>query len=454
MAAERHVDGAVHAGAVDDSTAGVELSGHAQAARGIVRDDAAGQAVGGLVQNVDALFVGIERDDREDRTEDLHILRDGHLTGDAGEDGWLEERLVEAFAAAIAGGTLFNGLLHLALDFLCGFFVDEAAEVGRWIEGIADLQLGEAGGELFGESVDNGTMDDIALGRAADLTGVVDTAADGLVHGVVEIGVVEDQDAVVAAELHDRAGHVLRGVLDDVDADGGAAGEADAVDLRRIGQRTANGAAAAGDDLQDLAGDTGLDHDLRHQDGAERCVGRGLHNDGVAGSQRRAGLVAEELNGEIEGIDTGDDAERLVIRHDQIIRAGKHMTIDVLGLLRIAAEELRGQIHTAHGLRDGLAGLGREQRRDFLLVGHQRVGRGVDELRALVRGFGAPDLRALLRDGQRGIDVLCRGAGNRVDQRMGDGIEHVDRGTAAGGHVLSAKNHFHTVCAPSMMKVF
>ena len=90
---------------------------------------------------------------------------------------------------------------HVALDLLGRAFVDQRPDLDAVLEPVADLQRGDRCLEAIEERVVHGVLDEDPIRRDARLAGVAELAHDRARDGRVEIGVVEDDEGRVAAEL-------------------------------------------------------------------------------------------------------------------------------------------------------------------------------------------------------------------------------------------------------------
>src|SRR3990172_7959865 len=145
-------------------------------------------------------------DDVSHGAEDL-LLGDAHARPDVREDSGLEE---VAAVQAIAGGAraadgylraLLAADLHVALDLLELGPVDDRADLRRLVEAAAEAQRAGARDELPREAVQDAVVDDHAAGGGAALAAGAEGAPDGALDREVDVGVVEDDDGVLAAHL-------------------------------------------------------------------------------------------------------------------------------------------------------------------------------------------------------------------------------------------------------------
>src|SRR5690606_9844777 len=95
-------------------------------------------------------------------------------------------------------------------------------------------------------------------GDGAALPGVGRGGEGGQRGGRVEVGVVEDDEGRLAAQLEEHARQVLGGGGHDLASGGGGAGERDQVDARVGREHGAQGVVRAGDDVEDAGREVGL----------------------------------------------------------------------------------------------------------------------------------------------------------------------------------------------------
>src|SRR5690349_9123931 len=214
-APERQVDlGAGRAG-VDVDDAGLEVAHGAERGVHVAREDARRQPVAGLVERGHRLRVVGDRDDREDRPEDL-FLADAVHRPDTGEDRRFEEMAVAegAIGRAVAAEdelALRSTDIDVRRDLVDRRRVDQRPDVGRRIEAVAEPQPLGALLEALQQLVDDGAFDDDARCSRAALAGCPEGAPQDPVGREIEIGVREDDDAVLATELQRQPLQALAG---------------------------------------------------------------------------------------------------------------------------------------------------------------------------------------------------------------------------------------------------
>ena len=154
-------------------------------------------------------------DDRDDRPEGL-LMHELGLRRHVVEHG----RRIERPAAVVAvqqGGALRDGIVDARLEQARRALVDDGADIGGRVHRIAGLEGLGSREHLLHEFVGDALDDEDALHGGAALAGILGGALHGELGRLVEIGVLHDDQRIVAAELeHDAP---VAGLLGDVFAD-------------------------------------------------------------------------------------------------------------------------------------------------------------------------------------------------------------------------------------------
>ena len=135
----------------------------------------------------------------------------------------------------------------------------------------------------------------------------------------VEIGVVHDDDRVLAAELEVDVLEPLGGGLEHLHARLARAGERDDGDVRMPHEAVADRSPAAVDDVDDALRHAGLVEQLDEALPERGRVGRGLEDDGVPGDERGRDLPGRDRDREVPRRDDADDADRHADRHLELV---------------------------------------------------------------------------------------------------------------------------------------
>src|SRR5690606_15740064 len=198
-AAEGHVRLVVDRAVVDVRHARAQAPRDREAALLVARDDAGREPVLRVVRELDGLVDALDRDDRCDRAEGL-LAHDLHVLRDAGQHGRLEEEAL-VLAAAEHLRALLDGVVDLIANLVELLLVDDRPDAIRHLARIADLELLRVLHELLRELGGHGLVHEDALDGHADLPLVHERAEGRGVHGVLDIGIVEHDQRVLAAEL-------------------------------------------------------------------------------------------------------------------------------------------------------------------------------------------------------------------------------------------------------------
>lgn len=288
----------------------------------VVGENGAGQgeaaaALVDLLQGGGPLGIGVGGDG-QDGAEDLLveetvIRRVGHV--DSGVD--------VVSVGAVVGATdhqlkrrVLVALVDDVLDLVEGALVDDGTHEGIQLAvGASDgdlLDLGlQAGDELLGLGL--GEVD--AGGGRALLALVLESAADGVVDGVLDVGGRVDEVEVLSAGLADDTGELAVSLFANALADSGVqraedVGRPDKVEAGEFAVVKDNVGHFLGvtrDELNDVGGQTSLQEDVVEDLAGVDVAGRRLPDDNVA-HQRGAGDKVTANGSEVEGGDGIDEA--------------------------------------------------------------------------------------------------------------------------------------------------
>ena len=148
-------------------------------------------------------------------------------------------------------------------------------------------------------------VDDDAAGRGAALSGRAEAAPQAAVDRQLEVGVVEDDDRVLAAHLEVDLLERRRGGLVHEPAGRRRSGERDDPDGGMGDERRPGAGAIAGHEVDDAGRQAGVGQRLHEVDGRERRLLGRLQHHGVAADQGREDLPGRHGDREVPG---GDQA--------------------------------------------------------------------------------------------------------------------------------------------------
>ena len=212
--------------------------------------DAGGEAEITVIGERDGFLVGAEGHDGKNGAEGF-LAHQAHGAVNVGDERgcvevWAEVR--ERFAAGVDGGSKAAGFLDLAGDDLELLEADERAEIGIGKRAVADFELGDFLQAEAEEARIDAAVDVTALNRDTGLSGVHHGTPDGGTGGGVNVGIVEDDHGVFAAEFEGDGEQALGGGDGDTASGGDAAGENQLIDL--AGDQRLAGGSESGDDLE------------------------------------------------------------------------------------------------------------------------------------------------------------------------------------------------------------
>ena len=194
--------------------------------------DRRGQSVAHGVRRGDGALIVVRRDDAHHGSEDL-LLRDAHVRVDVGEDRGLDEvaRLQVGFRRCAAIAHDARALLLPRRDALAHLaqlrVIHDRPEPDAIREAIARAPGVGLRREQLGEVDEARAQHDRAARRRAALPGRAERAAGHALGRLLEIGVVHDDDRVLAAHLELHFAEPLRGLRVEASSDGARAGERD-----------------------------------------------------------------------------------------------------------------------------------------------------------------------------------------------------------------------------------
>src|SRR5216683_4740879 len=312
--------------AVDPDRAGLQRAGHLMGAAQVARPDRGGKPVVGVVALKNRVVFIRERDRCADRAENL-LARDPHLIVDAGEQRRVDE--VALTGSRLAAGRHLGALLlanvEITLDSIELLARNQRSDRALLIEGIAHGDALAEICQLTHHLVVLVALHENPRARAAYLTRIEEHAHHRGGHGLIEVGVRENDIRRLAAEFQRNLLEVSGGGLEDDLADLRRTGEGDLVDFGMLGDRTAGARSEAGDDVEDTLGQPGFHDQLTEAKGRQRSLLGRLEDDRVAAGERGPKLPRGHQQREIPRDDLPADSNRLaqcVVEESGVRRIG------------------------------------------------------------------------------------------------------------------------------------
>jgi hypothetical protein len=214
-------------------------------------------------------------------------------------------------------------------------------------------------------------LDQDALHGNAGLSGVSEASGDAAVGGVSEIGIAVDDDARIASQFENDL--FLPRVVLDGPPDRSAARKADELDAF-IGDQQAGISVGEQNRVESTVRPPCLLDHFSQQQRGERRFERGLEDHGTAGRDGRGHFVGDQVQGESEGRDPGDGAERKTF--DDAPTLGSRLLPIQRQILAVAANGFFGgdveckysAVHFAASALDGLARFQRNRTGKFFFA--------------------------------------------------------------------------------------
>ena len=257
----------------------------------------------------DLVFVG-EGQDGHDRPEYL-LAHAGHIVGEVGQNGRCDPETfaVHTGAAGDYGRAFGPGGVEMAEHDIQLRLCRHGTEVGGLVQRVADDGGLDPRFQPFQKFLNDALVDKHTCPVRTDLTGGIEVSVDRARHGVVDIGVLENQDRGLAAQFHRDLLHLSGGGCGDLFAGRHRSGQRDLGDTGVGGQRRANIAHSL-HYVEQARGQPGLVQDLGNLERAERCRFRRLEDHRVSGGQGGRALPASDLCRVVPRTDADTDAQR------------------------------------------------------------------------------------------------------------------------------------------------
>ena len=296
-------------------------------------------------------------------------------------------------------------------------------------------------------SYDGRAGDDAAGGRAP-LARRAECGPEDSLDCEVEVGVVHDDDRVLAAQLEVDVLQIGSAVLGGLDPHLARAREGDERHVGVLDEALADRLAAAVDDVEDAGGEAGLLEDLDEALAEHRRVARGLEHDGVSADERGRNLPARDGDGEVPRGDRADNADRLANAHLELVRhlRRRRLAEEAAALAGHVEGHVDGFLDVAARLGANLAHLAHHQLGQLVLALDEPLRDAEEDFAAPGRRRQAPALVGLLRRLDRAVDVVLGRARERADRLAGGGIRRVEGLVAGGVHPLAADVVLRSLC--------
>lgn len=317
-----------------------------------------GQAVAGVVANLDGISLILELLNSNDRSKDL-LLGDLHVGSDIGEDGRLDEVALGTmtFTTQSDSSTLLLAVVDIFHDTVELELRDLRALEGTLLEGVSELVLSRTLLEASDELVVDTLLNQQTGTCAAALAVVEEDTEVGPRDGVVNVSIVKDNVGRLATQLKGDLLQVTLGSgLQDGTANEGRASEGNLVNVHVGGDGSTSSATETRDDVDDAGREASLNDQLGGIQTRQRSLLRSLDDDGVAGSDGGTDLPSPHEDGEVPGNNLATDTNRLVAGVRQGLSVGVNgLTVNLVSPATVVAQAARGVGNVDLGHGHGLA---------------------------------------------------------------------------------------------------
>jgi ParB family chromosome partitioning protein len=208
----------------------------------------------------------------------------------------------------------------------------------------------------------------------------------------IQVGIVEDDERRIAAQLQRNLLHRRRRLLHQQAPDLGRARKGDLA-YRGIGaELAADRRRIAGEDVEHALGKAGALGELGEREGRQRRLLGRLEHHGASGRKRGRHLARDHRVGEVPRRNRRAHAYRLLHDDDAPVRPRRRdgVAVDALGLLGEPLDVGGADLDFAFRFRERLALLGSEQQREVVLIRNNQLGPLAQNRRAFLAGLRAP----------------------------------------------------------------
>ncbi len=304
---------------------------------------------------------------------------------------------------------------------------------------VADFHRGGFGGETLEKFFVDGSFDDDAGACHADLALVNEDAEARGVDGVVEVGILENDQRAFAAHFEDDALAALGAFGGDDAADLGGAGEGDQLHARVVIHHLGHAGAVTGHDVEDAGRRAGALHNFSELQADEgRFFGR-LEDNGVSAGEGEGDFFHGQHDRKVEGRDGGNDAEGAANRHgDQTGNVGgENFTANAAGFSGDGANQIAGEGNLELGFAEGGTAFSDQEIDHFVAGGFELVGEAHDEVLALGGEAGGPGGLGGVGGVDGGAHVLFLSHENFGEGALVGGIDYVGEKRSGNVEVLA-----------------
>jgi len=328
--------------AVNPDSTGLKSVSDSVSSVDVLREDGRGETVDRVVGGLDNLVLGFKGRKNDDGAEDL-LSNDIHVRGDVSEDCWLNEVTVLAvpLTAGDDGGTLLLTALDVVHDSIGLRLRNLWSLEGVLLEWVTDLELQSCLLEQLGELVVDRLLDVDSGSGAACLTVVEEYTLSGVLDGLLEIGILEDDVRALATKLKGDLLQVgLGGLLHDESTDVGGTSEGDLVDVWVGGKGVSDSWTVTANDVYDTGWETSFVEELGHVHGAQWRELGWLDDDGTSSRESWSDLPRKHVEGEVPWDNLTGNTDWLMLGVAKLLVGGlDDLALNLVGPTTVVSED-------------------------------------------------------------------------------------------------------------------
>jgi len=427
---------------IDDDDSGLHLLGELHRAMDIAGVDAGGETVKRVVrqrQRFGKIFDPIEAGDGAEQFAIGNFVAGIDIVNKRGRE--VEAGAMVGVGEAASPGQdghapfprPFDGGQHV----LQLFFVNHRAEVV--VIPHPDFHFVHALDQHLAKLFVNRIEDEDATAGGASLTGIAERGKQNPFGAVVEIGVVANDERILAAKFERYFCQSLSGSHSDLFAHERRAGETDHADGWILDEWCARLFAIALHDVEQAGRQSGLVGDLTEDPGCGRCVFGGFEDGGVPADEGGENFPGHIGDGGVGRDDEAGHPDRLANRHHIAIRraAGRGAPVEALALAGIEKAKLNRAAGFAESVFVRFAGFEMDDAGHvglMLLYGDDDL---VQEEATLDGGHVGPGGLGARGSVHGDLDVSGARAGDTAESFTVVRVEFVESFAGAGGRLFT-----------------
>ena len=272
------------------------------------------------------------------------------------------------------------------------FLVDGRPHLHRFIQPVADFQFRGALHVAIHKLFINALLHNDAAGGGAALAGGTEAAPEAAFNGEVEIGIIEHDHRILAAQFERAVLKTFRRNAADDAAHRRRSGQRNSTHVDMLRQRRADVGTKSADDVDDSFRESGIGKSANKIKRRQRRILSGLDDAGVAADDCGKKFPRRNRHGKIPRRDHAADADGLAHGHGKLVRHFRRHggTEQATAFARIVISGVNRFLHVAPRFGENLAHFAGHFAGIVFLTLNQNLGSAKNNLRATRSGNQAP----------------------------------------------------------------